>query len=132
MLDGVVVTSAARGGRRRWSKAEKFRIVAETREPGVRIGEVADRHAIEPFAWLAASGPTRFAVRGRCGGVRVGSYAGAVGIDKTAAVIAIPSSGCMNSCPGTSTVFANGWISERRLEAGMDNRPGRRLRCYGM
>jgi len=34
--------------RRRWSVAEKLRIVAESQEPGVRVCDVAARHDVSP------------------------------------------------------------------------------------
>jgi transposase len=34
--------------RRRWSVAEKLRIVAESREPGARVCDVAARHDVSP------------------------------------------------------------------------------------
>jgi transposase len=34
--------------RRRWSIAEKLRIVAESQEPGVRVCDVAARHDVSP------------------------------------------------------------------------------------
>jgi transposase len=54
-----VVTSVQR--RRRWSAAEKMRMVEETFEPGATVSLVARRHGIAPnqlFTWrrLAAQG----------------------------------------------------------------------------
>jgi transposase len=57
--------------RRRWSVEEKLRIVAETKEPGVRVTEVAARHGVYPgllFTWrrqvregvLVAASPAAF------------------------------------------------------------------------
>ena len=45
-MDGVVEIITGREGRRRWSTAEKLRIVAETQEPGVMIRAVAARHDV--------------------------------------------------------------------------------------
>jgi transposase len=42
------------GRRRRWTRAEKARIVAESLEPGARVSEVARRHGLSPqhlFLW---------------------------------------------------------------------------------
>jgi transposase len=54
MSDGVVEVIVGRQRRRRWTAEEKLRIVAETDEPGARIGDVAARHDVYPgllFAW---------------------------------------------------------------------------------
>ncbi len=45
-MDGVVEIITGRERRRRWSTAEKLRLVAETHEPGTRIGAVAARHGV--------------------------------------------------------------------------------------
>jgi transposase len=45
-MDGVVEIITGREGRRRWSTADKLRIVAETQEPGAAIRAVAARHDI--------------------------------------------------------------------------------------
>ena len=45
-MDGVVEILTGREGRRRWSAADKLRIVAETHEPGVMIRAVAARHDV--------------------------------------------------------------------------------------
>src|ERR1700712_2018901 len=45
-MDGVVEIITGREGRRRWSVADKLRIVAETQEPGVMIRAVAARHDV--------------------------------------------------------------------------------------
>ncbi|QKE93085.1 transposase (plasmid) [Lichenicola cladoniae] len=45
-MDGVMEIITGREGRRRWSTADKLRIVAETQEPGVAIRAVAARHDI--------------------------------------------------------------------------------------
>lgn len=45
-MDGVMEVITGRERRRRWSIADKLRIVAETREPGARIGAVAARHSV--------------------------------------------------------------------------------------
>jgi transposase len=45
MPDGMGMPAAAR---RRWSDEAKRRIVAESREPDARVGEVAARHGIAP------------------------------------------------------------------------------------
>jgi transposase len=45
-MDGVVEIITGREGRRRWSTADKLRIVAETQEPGMAIRAVAARHDI--------------------------------------------------------------------------------------
>jgi transposase len=54
MSDGVVEVIVGRQRRRRWTVEEKLRIVAETEEPGARIGDVAARHDVYPgllFTW---------------------------------------------------------------------------------
>ena len=43
MPDGTVGTAAVK---RRWSRETKRRIVAESREPGARVGEVAARYGV--------------------------------------------------------------------------------------
>jgi transposase-like protein len=43
MADGTVRTAAAK---RRWSREAKRRIVAESRAPDARVGEVAARHGV--------------------------------------------------------------------------------------
>ncbi len=45
-MDGVMEVITGRERRRRWSTSDKLRIVAETREPGARIGAVAARHSV--------------------------------------------------------------------------------------
>jgi transposase len=45
-MDGVVEIITGRERRRRWSTAEKLRLVAETHEPGTTIGAVAARHSV--------------------------------------------------------------------------------------
>jgi transposase len=45
-MDGVVEIITGRERRRRWSTAEKLRLVAETHEPGTTIGAVAARHGV--------------------------------------------------------------------------------------
>ena len=67
MVDHIVDASAPRGRveirsgvgrRRRWSDAEKGRIVAEFFTPGAVVSEVARRHEISPqhlFAWRKAA-----------------------------------------------------------------------------
>lgn len=45
-MDGVMEVITGRERRRRWSLADKLSIVAETREPGARIGNVAARHGV--------------------------------------------------------------------------------------
>ena len=45
-MDGVMEILTGREGRRRWSTADKLRIVAETQEPGVMIRAVAARHDV--------------------------------------------------------------------------------------
>ena len=54
-----IITSVQR--RRRWTAAQKVRIVEETLEPGTSVSEVARRHEVAPnqlFTWrrLAAQG----------------------------------------------------------------------------
>lgn len=46
MLDGMVIGVSGGRERRRWSAAEKLRMVGETQAPGIRISEVAARHDI--------------------------------------------------------------------------------------
>ena len=67
MVDHIVDASAPRGRveirtgvgrRRRWSHADKGRIVAESFAPGAVVSEVARRHEINPqhlFAWRKAA-----------------------------------------------------------------------------
>jgi len=53
-MDGVMEIITGREGRRRWSIADKLRIVAETQEPGIAIRAVAARHDIYEsllFTW---------------------------------------------------------------------------------
>ena len=45
-MDGVVEIITGRERRRRWSVADKLRIVAETQEQGVLVCAVAARHAV--------------------------------------------------------------------------------------
>jgi transposase len=45
-MDGVMEVITGRERRRRWGTSDKLRIVAETREPGARIGAVAARHNV--------------------------------------------------------------------------------------
>lgn len=54
MSDGMVEIITGRERRRRWTPAEKRRIVAEAEQPGARVTEVAARHAVYPsllFTW---------------------------------------------------------------------------------
>ena len=44
MADGSIEIITGRERRRRWSVAEKLRIVAESHEPGARVAGVAARH----------------------------------------------------------------------------------------
>jgi transposase len=71
MPDGVIEVITVNERRRRWSTQEKLRIVAETEEPGTRIGDVAARHDVYPSllstwrrqvreGWLGTSRPTGF------------------------------------------------------------------------
>lgn len=67
MVDDIVDASAPRGRveirsgigrRRRWSEAEKGRIVAESYEPGAVVSEVARRYDLVPqhlFSWRKAA-----------------------------------------------------------------------------
>lgn len=48
MLDGTIEIITGRERRRRWSVAEKLRIVAESQEPGARVCDVAVRHDVYP------------------------------------------------------------------------------------
>jgi hypothetical protein len=69
MVDHIVDASAPRGHveirsgvgrRRRWSNADKGRIVAESFAPGAVVSEMARRHEISPqhlFAWRKAARP---------------------------------------------------------------------------
>ncbi len=45
-MDGVVEIITGRERRRRWGTRDKLRIVAETHEPGARVGDVAARHGV--------------------------------------------------------------------------------------
>lgn len=54
VVSGAVEIITGRERRRRWSIEEKLRIVAETREPGVRVTDVAARNGVYPsllFYW---------------------------------------------------------------------------------
>ena len=54
VASGAVEIITGRERRRRWSIEEKLRIVAETREPGVRVTDVAARNGVYPsllFHW---------------------------------------------------------------------------------
>jgi transposase len=74
MVDHIVDASAPRGRveirsgvgrRRRWSDAERGRIVAESFTPGAVVSEVARRHEISPqhlFAWRKAARNGRLAL----------------------------------------------------------------------
>ena len=71
MTDGPekveVITSVQR--RRRWSAAEKMRMVGESQEPGASVSLVARRHGVSPnqlFTWrrLAAHGALTAAAAG--------------------------------------------------------------------
>jgi transposase len=74
MVDTNEVTYAMRGGveirsgivrRRRWTSAEKGRIVAEAVAPGAAIAEVARRHDLVPQQlsnWIRAAKDGRFAL----------------------------------------------------------------------
>ena len=48
MADGMIEIITGRERRRRWSLAEKLRIVAESQEPGMRVCDVAARHDVSP------------------------------------------------------------------------------------
>src|SRR5271167_2673599 len=48
MSGGAIEIITVKERRRRWSTEEKRRIVAETEEGGVRIGDVAARHDVYP------------------------------------------------------------------------------------
>ncbi len=74
MVDHIFDASAPRGRveirngvgrRRRWSEADKGRIVAESFAPGAVVSEVARRHEISPqhlFAWRKAARDGRLAL----------------------------------------------------------------------
>ena len=74
-MDGVVEIITGRERRRSWSTPDKLRIVAETHEAGVRVGDVAARHGVCAslvFTWrrqvrqgvlTAAEVPTFMSVR---------------------------------------------------------------------
>ena len=76
MVDDVVDALAPRGRveirsgvgrRRRWSNADKGRIVAESFTPGAVVSEVARRHEISPqhlFAWRKAARRGQLALPG--------------------------------------------------------------------
>jgi transposase len=54
MSEGIVEVIVGRQRRRRWTVAEKLRIVAESNEPGARIGDIAARYDLYPgllFTW---------------------------------------------------------------------------------
>lgn len=54
MSDGIVEVIVGRQRRRRWTVEEKLRIVAESNEPGARIGDIAARYDLYPgllFTW---------------------------------------------------------------------------------
>lgn len=54
MADGRIEIITGRERRRRWSVAEKLRIVAESEAPGARVTAVAVRHDVYPgllFTW---------------------------------------------------------------------------------
>jgi transposase-like protein len=53
-MDGMMELITGRERRRRWSREDKLRIVAETREAGARINAVAARHGLSEsliYAW---------------------------------------------------------------------------------
>ena len=71
MADGTIEIITGHERRRRWSTAEKLRIVAESEEPGACVKAVAVRHDVYPslvFHWrrqaregrLSATGPAGF------------------------------------------------------------------------
>lgn len=74
MVDDILDSSGRRsrvdirvgvGRRRRWSDAEKGRVVAESFAPGAVVSEVARRHDITPqhlFAWRKAARAGRLAL----------------------------------------------------------------------
>ena len=54
MAERVIEVITGRERRRQWSIEEKVRIVGETFEPGVSVGQVAARHEVYPgllFTW---------------------------------------------------------------------------------
>jgi transposase len=54
VTNGTVEIITGRERRRRWSIADKLRIVAESHEPGARVTDVAARHELYPgllFSW---------------------------------------------------------------------------------
>ena len=54
MADRAVEIITGRERRRRWSVADKLRVVAESHEPGARVTDVAARHGLYPsllFSW---------------------------------------------------------------------------------
>jgi transposase len=64
VADGMIEIITGRERRRRWSVAEKLRIVAESQEPGVRVCDVAARHDVSPsllhgWRYLARQGRLR-------------------------------------------------------------------------
>src|SRR3954470_21801970 len=54
MSESIVEVIVGRQRRRRWTVAEKLRIIAESNEPGTRIGDIAARYDLYPsllFTW---------------------------------------------------------------------------------
>jgi len=54
VANGTIEIITGREGRRRWSVADKLRIVAESHEAGARVTDVAARHGLYPsllFNW---------------------------------------------------------------------------------
>jgi transposase len=71
MSAGALEIIMGKERRRRWSRQEKLRIVAETEECGARVGDVAARHDVYPSllstwrrqvreGWLGADRPGGF------------------------------------------------------------------------
>ena len=62
MPDGTIEITTVRDRRRRWSTAEKSRIVAETLKPGARVTDVAARHNVSAcliYEWRRQMGNGR-------------------------------------------------------------------------
>jgi len=64
VADGMIEIITGRERRRRWSVAEKLRIVTESQEPGARVCDVAARHDVSPsllhgWRYLARQGRLR-------------------------------------------------------------------------
>jgi len=108
MSSGAIEIITGRERRRRWSTEEKLRLVAETEEGGVRIGDVAARHDVYPSLLSTWRRQVR---EGRLGRDRPGGFVPVRLVAPSPEATALP--GCHTAsgasvAPGIEIILADG------------------------